>query len=363
MSIAERASSSPALVGELPDRRRASTAGGRSRPGIVLDAAVSRPAIVLDAAPVSPVEPARPETRERVEVSTLGAIGAGASLRSAYAGAITMVPSRHMAVTSSSSAALRLVPPADPPYPGSVALERFETASLELIQSRALLVRTDIKFFGKAERLEQIIPTLSEHYAVIRVESGCAAQYQSIYFDTPDLRCFHDHRRGRRLRHKVRIRHYDDRKLTYLEIKSKKNAKVTDKHRMPLPYGTRELTHAGREFLTQHCDLPVDQLQITLENHFRRISLIGLHTQERVTIDVDLGFRHGDQELSFAGLAVIEIKQHPYNPHSPVMLALEAAGMHERSLSKYTTAMAELAGVRHNRLLPLLRTLHRTMAA
>lgn len=262
----------------------------------------------------------------------------------------------------SSSPALRLVP-AEPPYPGAAALDEFATASLELIKSRALLVRTDIKFFGKADKLEQILPELAAHYAVIRVPGGCAARYRSTYFDTPDLRCFHDHRRGRRLRHKVRIRHYEDRNLTFLEIKSKKNARITDKHRLDLPYGTRDLTVGGREFLARHCDLPVDQLQVTLDNHFRRISLIGLHGQERVTIDVDLGFRYGDREMSFDGLVVLEIKQHPYNPHSPVMLALQRAGMHERSLSKYTTAIAELAPVRRNRLLPLLRTLHRTMAA
>lgn len=48
--------------------------------------------------------------------------------------------------------------------------------------------------------LERILLMLAEHYAVIRVPSGCAASYQSTYFDTPDLRCYHDHRRGRRLR-------------------------------------------------------------------------------------------------------------------------------------------------------------------
>jgi hypothetical protein len=266
-----------------------------------------------------------------------------------------------MAVNSSSPA-LRLVP-AEPPYPGSAALESFESASLELIKSRALLIRTDIKFFGRAERLEDIIPELAEHYAVIRVPGGCAARYQSTYFDTPDLRCFHDHRRGRRLRHKVRIRHYEDRSLTFLEIKSKKNARVTDKHRLDLPYGTRELTVSGREFLARHCDLPVDQLQVTLDNRFRRISLIGKDLQERVTIDLDLHARYAEHEKDFDGLVVIEVKQHPYNPHSPIMLAMQRAGMHERSLSKYTTAMAELAPVRHNRLLPLLRTLHRTMDA
>lgn len=264
-----------------------------------------------------------------------------------------------MAVNSSSPA-LRLPTPDPESYPGAALLERFETASLELIKSRGLLERTDIKFFGRVSDLERILPGLEQHYAVIRVDSGCAADYRSTYFDTPDLRCYHDHRRGRRLRHKVRIRHYADRSLTYLEIKSKKNAKVTDKHRLQLPYGQGELDDAGRAFLAKHCDLPVDRLAVTLDNHFKRISLIGITTGERVTIDIELGFTFGERKASFDGLVVIEVKQHPYDPRSPVMNALHHAGMHERSLSKYTTAIAELApGVARNRLLPLLRSLHR----
>lgn len=265
-----------------------------------------------------------------------------------------------MAVPSPSSIA-PLAPA--PSYPGASALEAFATASIELIRSRALLIRTDVKFIGRAPLLERVLPALAEHYAVIRVASGCAASYQSTYFDTPDLRCYHDHRRGRRLRHKIRIRHYPDRNLSYLEIKSKKSVQVTDKHRMAVPYGTDELSPAGRAFLAQHCPLPVDQLQPTLANDFRRISLIGLHTAERVTIDIELGFRHGALTGGFADLMVIEVKQHPCQPHSPVMLALHAAGMHERSLSKYTTAVARLVpGIRKNRLLPLLRTLDRIIA-
>lgn len=264
-----------------------------------------------------------------------------------------------MAVPSSSPA-LRLAQ-SEPDYPGRTALESFETASLELIKGRALLERTDVKFFGRAERLEDILPELAEHYAVIRVQSGCAALYRSTYFDTPEFRCYHDHRRGRRIRQKIRIRHYDDRKLTYLEIKCKKSSKVTDKHRMELPFGTRDLTVAGREFLARYTPIPVDQLESTIDNRFRRISLIGLHNSERVTIDVDLGFRYADRDMSLGGLCVIEVKQYPYDPQSPVMQALHRAGMSERSLSKYTTAVAELAPVRRNRLLPLLRTLHRTI--
>lgn len=271
-----------------------------------------------------------------------------------------LVPLRPMAVNSPST----IRPPSsEPSHPGAGALEAFATASLELIVGRALLVRTDVKFIGPVTMLEQILPALSADYAVIRVPSGCAAHYQSVYFDTPDLRCYHDHRRGRRLRHKVRIRHYPDRELTYLELKSKKSLRVTDKHRLPLAYGTNELSIASREFLAQRCDLPVDQLERTLDNQFRRISLIGLHHAERVTIDFDLGFRYGGVEDGFDGLSVIEVKQHPYQPRSPVMLALHGAGMYERSLSKYTSAIARLVpGIRRNRLLPLLRTLDRIIA-
>ena len=255
------------------------------------------------------------------------------------------------------------VPETHASYPGADALEAFDTASIHLIKSRDLLVRTDIKFFGRAALLDNVLPLLAPHYAVIRVPAGCAAYYQSVYFDTPDLRCYHDHRRGRRLRHKVRIRHYPDRQLSFLELKSKKNARVTDKHRMKLPYGQTELDEEGRDFLKELCDLPVDELEPTLSNHFRRISLIGLERRERVTIDVELGFDHRGASGGFDGLTVIEVKQHPYDPHSPVMTALHDVGMRERSLSKYTTAIARLSpGIARNRLLPLLRTLDRTIA-
>lgn len=285
---------------------------------------------------------------------------ADADLRSSYVCGTTMVPLRHMAVNSSSSV-LRLPTP-EPLFPGAAALEEFPTASLELIQSRALLVRTDVKFIGRVEQLPEVLRTLAPHYSVIRVSTGCAAGYRSTYFDTPDLRCYHDHLAGRRIRHKVRIRHYMDRSLSFLELKSKRNLSVTDKHRLDLPYGTSDLTIAGREFLAQRCDLPVDQLNRTVDNDFRRITLIGTQINERVTIDIDIRFRHLDKELGLPGLMVLEVKQHPYMPRSPIMLALRDAHLRELAVSKYTVAIAELGSVRRNRLMPLLRTLHRTIA-
>lgn len=317
----------------------------------------SRPAIALLGLAG---EQAPQPTSCRVQLVAQHVIMDDAHLSSTYAPATKLVRSRHMAVNSSSPA-VRLPDP-EPSFPGAAVLDRFETASHELIKGRALLQRTDSKYFGRADHLDAILESLVGRYAVIRVASGCAADYRSSYFDTPDLRCYHDHLRGRRLRQKVRIRHYADRKLTFLELKAKQNLAVTDKHRLDLPYGTSELTVAGREFLARHCPLPVDQLELTVENSFRRISLIGLDVEERVTIDLDIAFRYRGRELAMPGLVVLEVKQHPYNPRSPMMNALHKVRMRERSLSKYTTAIAEMAPVRKNRLLPLLRTLHRTIA-
>lgn len=254
-------------------------------------------------------------------------------------------------------------PEPEPTFPGADALDRLPTASKDVIRSRELQQRVDSKFFGPVEVLAAVLPALEGRYAVIRVPTGVAADYRSLYFDTPDLRCYHDHRRGRRLRHKIRIRHYPDRELSFLEIKSKRNERVTDKHRLALPYGSRDLDDAGRAFLRQHCDLPVDQLELTLDNWFRRIIVFNLEFPERITIDLGLHARYRDQTLDLARLTILEVKQWPYSAMTPMMVALREHQLRERSVSKYTTAIAQLVpGVARNRILPLLRTLHRTIA-
>ncbi len=241
------------------------------------------------------------------------------------------------------------------------ALVGFVAATPELLARRELLRRVDTKFAVTVDRLPAIVTALAQHYAVLRVPAGDLATYRSLYFDTPDLRCFHDHRRGRRVRHKIRIRHYPDRALTFLEIKTKRNEMVTDKHRLALGYGLEELGARERDFLRAHFGPDVDVLQPELVIGFRRLSLIGVATNERVTIDVDLAAVSLDgNRVSFGDLAVIEIKQSPFCVRTPVMRAVLGAGLREASMSKYTTAIAVTRpGQRHNRLLPDLRAIAR----
>jgi hypothetical protein len=242
-------------------------------------------------------------------------------------------------------------------------LSSFTPATPELLGSRALLSRVDSKYVVPIAHLERVLAGLVDHYAVLRVDSGAIATYDNLYFDTAALRCYHDHGRGRRIRHKVRIRHYPDRRLSFLEVKTKRNEAVTDKQRLPVPYGNEALGLRELDFLRSHVGTMADDLQPVVAMSYRRLSLIGLTSDERVTIDLGLS-AGGDTGAVVARalghLAVIEIKQWPYCVRTPIMRAVRGAGHREMSMSKYVTAMTLMRpGLRRNRFLPALRALER----
>jgi len=242
--------------------------------------------------------------------------------------------------------------------------ERFPAASAELAGSRDLMRRVDTKFLATQDSAAAVLAGLTRDYAALTVPSGNLATYRSLYFDTEDLRCFHDHRRGRRLRHKIRIRHYPERHISFLELKSKKNDVLTAKERRPLPFREEWLGAAELDFLRPLVDLPVESLRPTLRIDFMRLNLLGLADAERVTVDIAMSAEGLDgSRWSFGDIAVIEVKQSPFCVRTPVMRAMNAAGLRETSMSKYTTAMALMRPdeLRHNRLMPDLRKIERML--
>lgn len=247
--------------------------------------------------------------------------------------------------------------------PLEVILESFAAATPELLGKRALMTRIDSKFVVPVASLDPILGGLSEHYAIIHVDSGTAATYESLYFDTPSLRCFHDHRTGRRLRHKIRIRHYPDRHLSFLEIKTKRNADRTEKRRLEIPFGEEHLGPGELEFLYTHIGEMAGELRPQITIAYKRISMIALGSDERVTIDLGLsasGEAGPVVARALGHLAVLEIKQWPYCVRTPIMRAVRGAGYRVMSMSKYVTALAlTRPDLRCNRLRPALRALER----
>lgn len=243
-----------------------------------------------------------------------------------------------------------------------IDLDAFPRATPELLARRALLRRTDTKFLGTHDVAAIVLGKLTQSYALLG-----DARYATLYLDTADLRCFHDHRRGRRIRHKVRIRHYDDRKLTYLEIKSRASDLVTDKERVQLPFETTSLGDAELAFIETHTGIPGSTLAPALWITYRRITLLSLDDNERFTVDTELAVAAADSRhtptVDLKGVVFFEVKQAPLRRDTPVMRRLREVGLRPRSVSKYCAGVIFMdEQVRHNRLRPVTRALGKVRA-
>ena len=253
-------------------------------------------------------------------------------------------------------------PPSPPPVPAGLreALDAFQPVDASLLERRALLRRTDTKFLLRIDGLAPVLRALAGHHGVLLAGGERMAAYETLYFDAPGLSGYHDHARGRTPRHKVRARHYPDRGTSFLEVKSKTNRGRTEKARRPHPFGEAALSDEEVAWALGITGWAGGALLPQAWTRFRRITLVGLQEDERVTVDVDLRVDRPPLGRRLHGLAVVEVKQARPDPRSPAVLALRRAGARQHPVSKYAVAMALLAsGVRRNRLLPTLREIER----
>lgn len=223
-------------------------------------------------------------------------------------------------------------------------LEGFAAADPELLAPRDLLRRIDTKFVVPEAMVAELLAKLRGSYAIVCSGAIRAAAYRTLYFDTPELRCFRDHLSGRRPRHKVRIRHYPDRAVSFLEVKTKRAEGLTVKHRARRPFDEDQLGEADAAFIGRYCDLPVASLQPVVWTNFHRVTLISVVATERVTIDLGVTAIAGDTAEDLPGVAILEIKQPELCYDTPVMRALRAAGRHPAPASKYCIGVARTQG-------------------
>ncbi len=240
------------------------------------------------------------------------------------------------------------------------ALAKLPVSSPELLVDRALLKRVDTKFALRVEQLPNLLSWLEGRYAVVRAGDAPFDRYETTYFDTDSLTFLNQHLRGRRPRHKVRIRHYRQRRLSYLEVKQKTSAETTLKWRRELSFGDHIIDAEGVRFLEEVCPISAHELQPRADTNFDRIMLVGLTTMERVTLDLGLEFVAGAQEHTLGPVVIAEVKQDRQRWRTPIMLALRAHQIRPLSISKYCAAAALLInGARVHRYRPQLRELSR----
>ena len=241
------------------------------------------------------------------------------------------------------------------------ALLAFQPASAALSHTRSLQQRIDRKYLLPRNLIEPLLGLLVADYAVVQSAGRLVAAYDTLYFDTSDLRTYEDHRRGRRPRFKVRVRHHLDRRLSFLEIKRKEGVR-TNKVHLPRVFGDTALDAAAVRFIDAHCPLGAANLMPRLSIAYRRITLVGSLANERITLDFGIELHSGGRRKALVGVAIVETKQERWSNQSFAARALRALHVRERTLSKYCVGVAMTAPVRTNAFKLTLRDMERLSA-
>jgi hypothetical protein len=90
----------------------------------------------------------------------------------------------------------------------------------ELNESAQLLTRVDRKYFVPADTFRLLIDELGSTFRVLQIDGQRSFDYESVYFDTPDLLTYRAHLQRRRRRFKARTRTYIDSGLCMFEVKT-----------------------------------------------------------------------------------------------------------------------------------------------
>ena len=231
-------------------------------------------------------------------------------------------------------------------------MNHLETISLdELVQAAALQTRVDRKYILRADEAEKVLEKLDVATRVLEIDGQRASNYESVYFDTPELLSYRMAATGRRRRFKLRTRSYVDTAESYLEMKTRGARGTTVKDRLPYLMDDRDfLTRDGREYADAALDgigitHPEDLYLVpTLVTRYRRATLFLPGSQSRTTIDTDLSWETDDgRVLRLPRSVIIETKSGSRT--SEVDRLLWSHGHRPATISKFGTG---LAAMRHD---------------
>lgn len=239
----------------------------------------------------------------------------------------------------------------------------FEPITLIEVESRAALqTRVDNKYLVDLATFARVGRELAPGYLALEVAGKRVSVYDTIYFDTPSLLSYRQHRQGRRRRFKCRTRLYGNGGPCFFEVKLKGGRNETVKRRMPIALADHGLfTEPAHAFLEQELQRAYgaaapNRLDPALRTIYARLTLVGRASVERVTCDFALGFSgsKADRHRIRPGRVLLETKSEHGNGEADRLLR----SLGERpwaSCSKYCLGVAlsnpELSGNTFRRVL------------
>lgn len=218
-------------------------------------------------------------------------------------------------------------------------LNTFTSISLAEMDSVKLMDRTDTKFTFHLNQLPEVLELAKAHYKVFEINGKKISDYKTLYYDTSDLELYNIHHTGKLNRYKVRHRTYVDSNIGFLEVKYKNNKGKTFKSRIKELEVLQKWNAESTQFLLKKTPYIPNTLIPALWVNYSRITLVSVETKERLTLDLNLEFKKGDNEQKLHQLIIAEVKQEKAKG-SPFITIMKQLHIREGSISKYCMAMA-----------------------
>ncbi|THV42901.1 polyphosphate polymerase domain-containing protein [Glycomyces buryatensis] len=235
-------------------------------------------------------------------------------------------------------------------------LDAFRGIGLDAVIAAAdLQTRVDTKYLLAPEQYRRFRDALAATgtWACLDIDGRRRFAYESVYFDTPDLLTYRQHRQGRRRRFKVRTRTYVDSGDCAFEVKLKGARQDTVKER--LPYRAADAgriapdaaEHLARTLWEAYGMAVPAGMAPRLRTDYRRHTLVNLAEDTRVTCDEDLRCVASEATVASRPMHLVEVKA--ARPGGTADRILWAMGARPESISKYCLAVSVLSpGVRAN---------------
>ncbi len=217
------------------------------------------------------------------------------------------------------------------------SLADFSPITLAEMEDVKLMDRKDIKFLFNADVFTQVMEELKVNYRILEIENRRQQHYVSLYFDTKGYKFYLDHHNGKSKRHKVRFRKYTDSRLYFLEVKYKNNKGRTRKKRINIEaeqFDNNSLSAKELGYINEQMGYDPGELKVVLFVEYTRMTLVHNDLHERITIDIDLNYRNGDDNSALENVVIAEVKQDRLSRSSDFVQVMNQFRIFEGRFSK-----------------------------
>ena len=221
-------------------------------------------------------------------------------------------------------------------------VSNFSSVSLDEINEVKLMSRIDRKYWFHISKLLPLLESALDYYDILEINGERIMDYQTTYFDTEDSLMYMKHHNQKLNRVKIRQRNYVSTNDSFLEVKFKTNKKRTIKTRIATDFGPTEFIQTELDFIDNKTPFKGEELQPSLSNKFKRITLIHKQKLDRCTIDINPEFWDENGKTKIENLVIFEVKRGRSLKLSPIVSNLRNLKNKQKGLSKYCTGRAIL---------------------